>query len=381
MRKKHTAFVAVLVIGTVLVVMSAADAGSHGSASPGCRKARWPMKTPADLAVGSVNFNLTTGLTGVGFFDLFHENRKGSPETGIELHRPLLFRHLLKQCAPPKTSASASADALKRDSPPGQAQRSASRPPAVVKRYAPLVVFHPRERYWPMDPAYFVEHSALRFAHGKKCRDVTVAPVAGIDGQELGSGGYRHRAKSPFRLCHYVGREYASNERTRPHDNAGVLPRSQRAQGFALDLDGERDASDVRAGIPPAGNSYPNAPAIYFNYQPASELRSGYVRYWLFFGYNSPDQRVARVVDRHEGDWEGVAVRFDAKGRATEVAYYQHNCRPEIYSWPQMAQNGYLANHSHPVDLAANGSHASYPQAPASGTVTYACPAEHRTPV
>jgi hypothetical protein len=267
----------------------------------------------------------------------------------------------------------------------GQADMGATGPsgptvPAAVRTYAPLVLLHPRERFWPMDPEFFIRNSELKWAAGK-CRSDTLAVTGAVNEKKLGGGDYLDRVKSAGRLCRHTGPQYASNKRTRPHDNVDILPRKYRAQGFALDLDGRDNSPEVLEGDRPAAeDSYPNPPILYFNYRGPNAGRSGYVRYWLFYGYNSPDQRVARIVDRHEGDWEGIAVRLDPASRATEVAYFQHNCGPETYSWPRMRENGYLSQGTHPVAFVANGSHATYPEAPTGGTVKYPCKGERQNP-
>ena len=57
---------------------------------------------------------------------------------------------------------------------------------------------------------------------------------------------------------------------------------------------------------------------------------------------------------RHEGDWELVQFRVDARGRPREAVYGQHS-GAERCPWSVVERRG-----GQPVVYAANGSHASY---------------------
>jgi hypothetical protein len=215
-----------------------------------------------------------------------------------------------------------------------------------LSRYAPLVYLAPGEQNLPMDPGTFVAKSALKWAHDTGCDDHTVVNEGKVSASKLGSGGYQHQQSyrsGVLQRCKDSGTYYKSNWYTRPHDDSPFKVNDQKDEGFYLDF------ADASRG----GGPFP--PRIYYSYSPHH-----YITYWLFYGFNRPPVGLIGEVDEHEGDWERISVRLDQNDNATEVAYYQHDCPPEIYTWADMQVNGYL-NGLHPIVFAANGTHASYP--------------------
>lgn len=85
---------------------------------------------------------------------------------------------------------------------------------SLVECYAPQVVFHPDEDFFPMDPNDFVAGSELRWVANGGCLDRTV--VADPQLTELGSGLYEARQVSSV-LCRGEDRAVRSSEFTRPH--------------------------------------------------------------------------------------------------------------------------------------------------------------------
>ena len=224
----------------------------------------------------------------------------------------------------------------------------------AVEFYAPEVHLYPDDPSAPMSPDRFIARSKLRWAV-PLCTDLTVSksPRAA----KLASGGYRQHAIDNQGCRVEEPDSYSSRELT-------ALSYKQRTgppgQGFYLDLD---DA--VRKGDTPSSGSYDNAPPLYY-----SAKGKRYIVYWFFYA-NNP-----REGDRHEGDWERIAIHLGADNRATEVAYFQHFCDPRkadhgLYTWTEMEQKGYLARASHPIVYSAKGGHASYPVV--FGTVKAPC--------
>ena len=93
--------------------------------------------------------------------------------------------------------------------------------------------------------------------------------------------------------------------------------------GVELDLLG--GSSDPSAATPERVGWDPGGMAAPVFYEITQET---YIVYWFFYPYNDWDGGHAGnlVTERHEGDWEHIAVRLDEHSVATEGAYYQHYC-------------------------------------------------------
>ncbi|MGI8801345.1 MAG: hypothetical protein ACR2KV_04110 [Solirubrobacteraceae bacterium] len=82
------------------------------------------------------------------------------------------------------------------------------------------------------------------------------------------------------------------------------------------------------------------------------------IDYWWFLRYN------AFLVDRHEGDWEGVTVVVDASGRRVkEVHFAAHSS-----VWRYRAAVSRIDGGRHVRVYLAAGSHAAYPRACRTGS-------------
>jgi hypothetical protein len=80
-----------------------------------------------------------------------------------------------------------------------------------------------------------------------------------------------------------------------------------------------------------------------------------WLQYWLYFTANTQDRGVLRT-GRHDGDWELVQVRLDARRRPVEATFAQH-------SWAEGCGWGEVETAGHGlVVYVANGSHALYPR-------------------
>lgn len=200
--------------------------------------------------------------------------------------------------------------------------------PVPVARYAPLVWLHPDEGFDPTSADTFVRDASLNWSHDSGCGDHQVAARRRVDARRLGSGGYRHQiAYPPLLACRHHGRSFRSNERVRPRD--GVAG----GEGFFLNL-----PNALR------GRGSAHAP-VYYDYQPGR-----YVTYWFFYAFNdAPTQ----AFD-HEGDWEQISVRLDARNRATAVAFFAHGSPCTLPIGEVQRRQG------HPVVFSAKGTHASY---------------------
>ena len=79
------------------------------------------------------------------------------------------------------------------------------------------------------------------------------------------------------------------------------------------------------------------------------------VEYWFFYPFND-----FHVLFDHEGDWEHVTVRLDAKQEPVGAWYARHawSSPGRWFGWSQLEREG-----DHVVVLSARGSHASYADA------------------
>jgi hypothetical protein len=238
--------------------------------------------------------------------------------------------------------------------------------PDPVRRYAPVVAFHPDEWLWPLDASLFLGNSTLMWAH-EDCESAGVARGSASEGQEslplmaaerLGGGGYANQAG-----CGAAGGSFGSDELTRPHDTSlerlADLPATE---GFFLELDDEYRAGDLVA----RESGEATGVSVYFDYEPGR-----YVTYWFLYGGSAapvPDERLDSYVTAlaHEGDWERVSVRLNADNEATHMFYAQHLDGEEL-AWDDVV----TADGTHPFVYAALGTHASYPSA---GVTELACP-------
>lgn len=231
-------------------------------------------------------------------------------------------------------------------------------PPPTTTRYAPQVYLHPQEHEYPISASDFISDSRLRWSHDSGCRDHAVdnadgsdASFEAIDHFRLGfasfGDAYSHTANGSF--CLHGSDVYLANQLTRPTD--GHPDRvTTGEEGMFLDLrNGARSGNTNLATVP-----------VYHEYNPGR-----WIIYWLFYGYNDGTAKF-----NHEGDWEHIVVRLDANDQATDVAYYRHDCEPEIVPWSVLQAgdgvNFGLAEGTHPIVYAAKGAHGSYP-APFSG--------------
>jgi hypothetical protein len=220
-------------------------------------------------------------------------------------------------------------------------QATAGDVPDAVLAYAPVVVLHPDETYWPFPAAEFVRRSALVFAHDAGCPDRLVAQAGAVDPARLGAGSYRARAAND--RCDEIPPFLRSSAHTRPFD--ARRPGLAGGDGFALDLRGGS------SGVPPA----PADPAVYAGV-PAyySYVPERYVTYWFSYAFSVPGF-VPVSLAGHEGDWEHVSVRLTSGDVPTQLAFFFHDEPPHIVPWTSVRKES-----THPIVHSALGSHGSY---------------------
>jgi Tol biopolymer transport system component/PKD repeat protein len=233
-----------------------------------------------------------------------------------------------------------------------------------VKLYAPKVYMHPEEQYFPGSASVFLDQSDLRWVtdyydryladpggnYLGGCESDLIAPVSlgrlsGKDNDpythtktvlDTGVNGtywcYNDHSVPPIASNAYEGPgEHPFNASIDDYDDSGFV------------LDAPDDPSFRR------GDTGLDAP-VYAEYSEAKH----YVIYWFFYPFNGWHDK--GVTEEHEGDWEHIVVNLDQNDNATDVAYYQHYCDPDIVSYDTVAKAG-----THPVVYSALGGHASFP--------------------
>ena len=109
----------------------------------------------------------------------------------------------------------------------------------------------------------------------------------------------------------------------------------------------------------PAGNSAPAGLSV-----PPRYL----VRYWLFYEFDDWRSARERLWQAHEGDWESITIGLSQAFQPLFAAYSEH-CSGTIRAWSAVVKRGA----THPVDYVALGSHANYFTSAANSTKFSEC--------
>jgi hypothetical protein len=162
--------------------------------------------------------------------------------------------------------------------------------PSTVQRYAPMVYFHPDERYPAISADAFMSRARLRWAHDGGCGDHPHAEAGQVQSGRLGSGGYTNQiAAGRLGFCNEHGRRWSSNQFTRPLDRSKQRERGVPLhEGFFLEV---QDARHVFDGF----STGVNAPA-YYEYHPGF-----YVTYWFFYASTTRPGRPTSSTTRATG--------------------------------------------------------------------------------
>jgi hypothetical protein len=246
-------------------------------------------------------------------------------------------------------------EAVTTDSPAGDRQLQSTVSP--VHRFAPRVVFHPDEAYFPMRAYTYLYWSALRWAYGaQQGRLVQGAGLHNVKMYKLGIhsvpyGPYESRdgAGQTLAFSESRNRLFRSTDCTRPRGGSecprvDLMTQQEEDDGFALHHQG-----------PDAGTRFATdvVPSYY-------EYRSGrYVTYWFFYA-----RSVGTFNIQHQGDWERIAIKLDPNNTPTHIAMYRHGCEV-VYPWSNASKwntstNSVNATGTHPVVFVAKWTHGSY---------------------
>ncbi|WP_139190519.1 Vps62-related protein [Actinokineospora iranica] len=204
---------------------------------------------------------------------------------------------------------------------------------ALAARFAPLVWLAGGEAFQPGDAGRFIAASELWFHELCGTKDPHHRLATEVDPARLGG------RPSPYTKTACVDgvREFSSTEDLDAGRGGG--------SGFYLELDDNDDARRGDVGSAP----------VYWEKYDSGDGRTAFV-YWLFYPYNQFVNR-GRTVNKHEGDWERVAVRLRG-AEPIGVTFWKHGEPPCLVEWGDVEQAD-----GHPVAYSALGSHGSYHRA------------------
>ena len=243
----------------------------------------------------------------------------------------------------------------------------------LAEAYAPRVYLHPKEQFGPIEPATFIDASALLWNLAR--HDEEVAGRGEVDSNRLGAECGDE--------C-YSNAGYLARELTRPFERDPDRPNDLHYEhGFYLDPD-----DSIRAGE----TDTPEVP-VYYEFTPhGKELR---ITYWFFFGYSRPHKfpgAPESLRDRysHEGDWENIDVALTLDRAKPVAVYFYGHGHPQRQRWTDTcklvdgAEDCVSGNAGHPIVYSAWESHASYPTpggTKSCGSLGCACDLRDQGPV
>lgn len=201
-------------------------------------------------------------------------------------------------------------------------------PLAIAAKFAPILRFSQHERFFPLSaPAYLRRVALCRFWETggrfnlKLHRQKNKCPRA---------PSWRKLAATPLRCG------------------------QQRRCFFALDISGLSESASVDAYAEREERMRLRLAQKYTVYWSVMEIDRARltVEYWFFYSFNA-------FGNRHEGDWEMIAVEVTRRGaNAKRVAYSSHHSG-RIRDWPTLEQGRHRIG-THPIVYVAYGSHANY---------------------
>lgn len=248
-----------------------------------------------------------------------------------------------------------------------------------VTAFAPTVVMHPDEKYWPGSADQFIASSSLQYRPQANrfpdsdipasCRPRVLAAAGQVAPDRLGMWSSTPYRATRWSMAKFIG-GYSCEATTgtmRANGDPEIVTKRSAKSGMS-----DWDANDgmilnlpntaaARTGNAPV-NGRVDAPMYYeVKWGPNG---SGAIIYWFFSPYNgwSGAGGTEGVTENHEGDWERIVVRLGTSSIPDRVAFYQHYCSAEIvYRSDLTADPTGSARTWHPMVWSAKGGHASYP--------------------
>lgn len=219
---------------------------------------------------------------------------------------------------------------------------------SLMQRWAPVVYFHPNEKYFPSSVEFFLERVQLK------------------DERITGTKKYYPP------ITNQILRSYSDGTKNLNKDFYFDIP----------DLD-EKSELLIKQGDPIIKNGQNlicNSPA-YCNFL---RIDSNFcdLQYWMFYPYDDPEGMIDSALGAHEGDWEHVSVRLnwpeshpeernqiDPMHQSAFYAIYgsAHSGEGQWNTSPQWVSCADDTNH--PAMFAAQGTHANYSTLGDNGTI------------
>lgn len=222
-----------------------------------------------------------------------------------------------------------------------------------IRPFAPLIVLHPREKYWPMDPMNFIRRARLRH-HRSGASDQGYNKARGRHGEWVtGDENSAEYYNIPVDVIDGLAAHGGKNRR--PYDeNAGSH------LNVFLETDGNEDGHHDPTNHVPA--------FVHIHGRPSQHGRF-YIQFFLFYGYNDstldandsllregclPFLPPVPLSFSHQGDWEYVVVEV-RNGNLYSAGLSAHG---GIHFYPR---DTLQVQDNHPIIYAAKGTHAMYP--------------------
>jgi hypothetical protein len=202
-------------------------------------------------------------------------------------------------------------------------------------RYAPVLAFTHDEKWAPTYVDSYVDSASAR--------------VVRRDGSEASPGHYKCSSLGP-RSCLRITIDCASAadacSQALPQHDYGEHETSGAVYVRTLRRPGEDDPSDDAVALR----------GVFRSANDVARRTDILLQYWLFYPYDEWTTKVlgARLIQRHEGDWEAVTVGLDSNEKPLFVAYSAH-CGGTWKRWKDTERFA-----SHPLVAVAEGSHANY---------------------
>lgn len=176
---------------------------------------------------------------------------------------------------------------------------------ALAERYAPILRFHPEEKYFPTDPLEFIRKSTLkevRFWFG---------PI-----------------------------QTFSTISTDPALTLSLLSRGTQKQVL------------VHSEINPMSAPNPEAPLLW-------EWKAPWLTYWFHYDQSVVNDLPVFGLADHQGEWEGISLLIDEKDHV-KLAFYSQHEGGEWFCPNELEWIGDTPSRSRPVVYSALGTHASF---------------------
>ncbi|WOG89993.1 hypothetical protein DCAR_0209234 [Daucus carota subsp. sativus] len=182
---------------------------------------------------------------------------------------------------------------------------------ALIQAYAPVVYFHPDEKYFPSSVSWFFQNGALLYTKGQESNPVLIAQ----DGSNLPQNG----------------------------SNDG---------NYWIDLPTDKNASDsLKKGNLQSAESY-------IHIKPALGGTFTDIAVWIFYPFNVFTISLNEVGE-HVSDWEHVTLRVNNFNGELQSVYYSAHSKGIWVSAPELE----FESNNKPIVYASLYGHASYPHA------------------